>query len=163
MKGKHFIVLILLPFLFGFSSTSKDEDCAKIKMYMVRWDAKYSSAITIENIQKRYAYYFEKDCSDFLLDPDYKDCAGILEEQPLVAGEVDNTAKVWVEFYFGRKKIEAFFKSNGTYYFEGKWHQMNSCLYYKLFYHFSNELIPAETLERAKGEIDELPNKRCAW
>ncbi len=151
---KLIALFLLLYTSCGFAQNANNYKSIIIKIYLVKWDARYSLPRTIDNIRKNYIYYFETDGSDFdNLFQDSEDLAIFLANNPKLSEPVDIGASVCVEFWFGRKKTTLFFKNNGDFYYDGSWYEMNAGLYYKLFCHFSNVLIPEATLIKAKSKM----------
>ena len=151
---KKILILLSLVVLTSFKVYEEYDSVVKIKVYMVRWDAKYRIIRTTENIQQNYLYYFEKDGTSLSnMFDDYDDCLLKLQSQSRCQEECSKKASAFVEMVFeDNKVVRLYFKNTGEYYFDGKWYTMNEGLYYYLFRYFSNELIPKRTLSKAMLE-----------
>jgi len=138
-------------FLFLMNTLSFGQNSILAKMYFVKWDSRYTLPRTIENIKETKLFYFESSDLDLEdLFSDYRDCIVKLKPKDNIIDSMNKISNVCVELCFKRKVVRLFFKNSGEYYFEGKWYRMNSELYFKLFNCLSNELIPIQTLEKAK-------------
>lgn len=152
--------LILLLFIYvqvnGFCQPKEKID-KTIKIYAVSWQKAYRLARTINNIRQNYIYYFETEAvwlNKMFLN--YEDCINQLASQSevitsdTVSGKFKRT-NVLVELYYSDTKVVSlYFNDEGDFYFQDKWHTRNDELYYSLFRYFSDELIPASTLELSK-------------
>lgn len=149
---KKILLLLLLIVLYS-SSYSKDYGLTKIKIYLVKWNARYTIVRNIDNIKREYLYYFEV-LDDNLINmfSDYSDCINKLEMQDTINHQY-NSCNACVELFFCRKKITIYFSNSGDYFFNTKWYKVNYGFYYLLFSYFSNELIPPETLNKAKSNM----------
>jgi len=152
---KTLFILILSAFFISFPS-NQEKKISIVKIYLVKWDSRYTLIRTISNIKETALFYFEtKDVDLHEMFYDYKDCISKLKSQEKIIESISATTNVCVEMYFGKKVVKLYFKNSGEYYFEDSWYKMNSALYYYLFLFFSNELIPHETLEIAKNNTQD--------
>lgn len=148
---KKTLICILLIFLISDSfSQNQAIGVTKIKIYMVKWYSHYHIVRNIENIKETYLYFFKmKDNELAYYFDSYTDCISKLKSQDTVSHKY-NSCNICVELFFKKKKLSVYFKNNGEYYFDGQWYKINSGFYYNLFSYFSEELIPPETLNKAK-------------
>jgi len=147
MKKKIcFILFFLFPI---FTKSQNIVEIEKIKIYLINSNAKYRSAIGIEDFKANYQYYFETS-GDILYKMfyDYNDCIDKLKTKTSIIYERETKLlNSLVELQFSEQKvIQIYFDIKGNYYFMGDWHKMNNELYYILFKYFSNEILPQKIL-----------------
>ena len=155
MRYNFLMITILSLIITNYSYTqNKQSGITKIKIYMVKWNSRYTIVRNIENIKNSYLYIFEmKDNELYNYFDDYTDGDNKLKSQDTTNFKY-NSCNILVEIYFKKKKLSLYFKNTGEYYFNGLWYKINSGLYYNLFSYFSEELIPPETLKKAKLKMN---------
>ena len=139
--------------IFAFISTgliSHAQNVSNVKIYMVRWNAKYSLIRTVENIKENNICFFESSAIDLTkMFRDYQDCVNKLKSQDTIKKN-NILSHICVELVFDKNIVSIFFSLSGDFYFENQWHKMNPGLYYYLFRYFSDEIIPPDTFSKAK-------------
>jgi hypothetical protein len=149
------LVFFILLICSNCCMAQKNKSLSSVKMYLVNWDARYTLPMTINNIKENNEYYFETDGTDFSeLFESYLDLITFLEKNIKIEDKKDISAQACVEFCFGKKIVSLFFIGSGEFYYNGSWYNMNAELYYKLFCHFSNRIMPEKTLIKANNIIN---------
>ncbi len=136
----------------------KSQEITRIEMCFVKWDAKYVTITTIENISERCNYSFEvKEAGYFTLKDfsDYNSFSSFIRAQSIIKKDYKENVFInsQVKLFFGKKVIVLYFERYGDFYYQGNWYKRNDQLYVNLFNYFSNELIPDFVLTEAKRNI----------
>ncbi len=143
----------------------KSQEISKVEISFVKWDTKYVTITTIENISERSEFFFLIKNADYFTFEEFYDYEGFIAfigSQCAVIKEYKENIFInsYVKLYFGAKIIELYFERYGDFYFEGKWFKRNDNLYVNLFNYFSNELVPEFVLVEARKNMIKLNNQK---
>ncbi|MBI2967016.1 MAG: hypothetical protein HYY40_04290 [Bacteroidetes bacterium] len=154
MRYVLIIFLICLNVVYlVYSQDSTNEKIDSIKIYLISSSKKYQVARIVDNFKEFYIYKFEtaREEIDFKFW-DYKEFTANLQTQKKISNNDDGRMVIaFVELSFDNKVVELMFDHGGNYYFMGSWYERHDGLYYNLFKYFSDELINAEVLLKAKS------------
>lgn len=152
---KNIILCILLIII---NTQVKSQELTKINICLVKWNTKYITITTIENISERCSYSFEiKDPDYFTFEKidDYESFNLFIKSQSVIIKDYKKNIYInsQVKFFFGENIVNMYFERYGDFYYQGNWYKRNDQLYVSLFNYFSNELIPDFVLSEAKKNI----------
>ena len=106
MKKTFLVSILVINTLITFGQY---KSVTKVKLFMVKWDARYTITRDIDNIRKQYLYSFTMvDGSLVDLFSDYADCKIKLNSQDTINYKY-NYCNICAEIFFRRKKVIIYF------------------------------------------------------